>query len=1466
MLPSRYLLLVERCVRLVSVLLLTIAIVQVLTPPSVSAQSSQSANNTAVFSGQFIPAFVGSAYDPSAAYQRMAGLPVYVYAYDSWGGSSFIINNLAVRTQVRADGSFQAQGLPNGQKFGVYFPFRYDVGSGRVLRTDCVSFVVAPCDATAIQGLDVPFRMPQLPSTTNPDPDRIGSVFSYNIGDASNLTAIYTQLQEEVRLGLSFLTQETRVDIANNINTFPLIPTTTLKITSKHVQMYGGVNFSDDSAYELVARRVWFDYINAGSRDLYPGDNLIVAGRTTHPLEAITNTADHTRNDRIFMAFAPPGVYAVTIWRREGGTTYQSDLMDNNTKIKSTQIGFGVVRVSRDTDINGTVDLGNDWYKLVEPTAIRNDIALLQNKLILWGRVIQQSGRAFAGPNLGNVSMVNTQSYGMVDGGRLGTQCDNRQPFTYPRVSLTVLGNCATDIVTTSGTNPQDYTQNSFSTYIFYDDTVGYSTNPRGATFDPFLNEPLWDKTPIKTKEVISTNGPLQVDITATAPKSDPTVKGILIEVIKNTSVPAGLNAQRNCRSYNATVSLADPNEIRNIDADNIEKFSADSKCFIHIPHDKLVPIEGITGGLIDPPLSLRIMIDGTGLNPKEIITPYNGSALVEFTGANAVTLSQYTPPVPSGYKLLGFIPVRTIMPGVDRAYAATPTVADIIVRFKGASSYQTATVHNSLGEHLYNVSEDQLRDKSGEWSLIFPLEMRDPDTACPTGSFVSPELCRRNVEASNTYTISVTADDKVLSETFVTRPDVEQGVAVGTPNTWTADFRPPCQILEERLEAEHQAELQRNLVPAGWTEPEKHMYNVGIRIGFVFKGFEAVRIPVLGCRIANGFTELAGKGLQTLRNILILEPLTVSTGVIVTWNIIRGVANIIFVFLLLLIGINHALGYDIKSWGANVMLPQLVIGIIFANLSVLIVQGVLDVNNILTAWIFAIIFDVLQTTGISTNAIAGAGAAGGIVAITSFLSTVISTGVATFLTSVVGTGGSIIIPIIGAVLAGALAILGLVVSLLAVFLGRYLIIWVITIVAPLFLALSVLPWFRSMRNLWIKTLLPLAFMQTITALFIAIGILLVSKTAEADSLFVQAGVFLIGGGTLFMSTKSASLAAQFLGGGGLAGQALGMLQGIGKGLGGKVQNMASGVSDYTSLDAVEERREKGYIRSATQRGRETRLKREAEERGETYVRPLVERLPFAGSRIAEAKEKRERKFDASLKKAEAAGIKAGTDLDYNLPTTDAPLLKRLYGGQQYAAAEQQLRKKVLPSVDIVGRTGLGAQQQKAIHTGLDLSINDPNRIINFGKLPQYSGGKLARWSKREVDSGIAPAGTKAGAVKLSTSEFRGTHAQYLAELGRRSGNASLGSVKSASELKKAPGDAHGIYMEAMALALKQNPADVQGALPPLPGQRDRRDIQGLKKLYQEGARYNRDFAATPTPAAPSGGGGGTGGGGGRTP
>lgn len=1440
---------------------IAIVVVQIKTPPVTNAQ--QSANNTAVFSGQFIPAFVGSAYDPTAAYQRMAGLPVYVFAYDSWGGASFIINNLAVRTQIRADGSFQAQGLPNGQKFGVYFPFKLKDDGTTVVRTDCDGSDdndSAPTCQNTVLGKDVAFRMPAFDHNV----DRIADVFSYNIADATALQSVRTQLDEPIRLGLTFLTQETRVDIENNINTFPLIPTNTLKITTKNFLFYSGLStlsISEESAFEVVAERYLFDDGPDGS--LIPGDGLRVAGRTTFPFEAQYNSSNRPRNDRLFQAYAPPGIYAVTVWRNERGTNYAdytatpSANGTSNPKLGSSRVGFGIIRVHPDGDRNGSVtEHANDWSKVL---SVRNDIPILNSMFISWG-IVRDTGGNVISPGLHayiglNVSLK-TDTFANFDPKKRPAACGINGPWSY--YDNTTIATCASD-PTATGSTSNDFTNNvkdlvhsssysSYGTYAFYN-TQDNSTpvnqlfnyrrsQAQAITMNPYplatYNGPgslEYEILPASNSQTFTTDGPIRNDLQL----STKDTTGVVINVSYQNSAGQINDFNSNPSSFFAKVTKKQNDEYE-VRVDDGQVYYANALGRITIPHGDFVPLnvgEELFKGGHTPPTYI-IEVGGYNLQAQSYELQYTGNR-----SETDITLSKLAYTKPQGYKLLGFIPANFLIPGLSEAIAADEANADFVINFKGAPPLQSLQYFDVEGNNIGRFEESLYMSADGspqvgDWSLPLTLPYNNPETNCAGALF--PRLCAAFTSKTNTVIVRATANEETIQQNVSIRPARNTGIATATPQRWDARFSTECDLMNTQLNDEF---YKKHSGSAGGEDELGWQERIRIAVSNIGERVSEVTMPVWGCKAALGASSLLSSGLETFRSVLILEPLTVASGVISTWNVLRNIANVIFIFILLLIGINHALGYDIKNWGANILLPQLILGIIFANLSVLIVQGILDINNILTEWLFAVVFNVLQTDGIAPNAVAVGGAAAVSAGAWGVISTALSGAITGAITTIVGSGGTVLIVILGALLGLALTLLGLIIGLIGVFYGRYLIIWILTIVAPLIFALSVTPWFRSTRNLWWKTLLPVAFMQTVTAVFVAVGILLLTRSFDADSIFVQIGGVLIGGAALYMSLKSSSITAQFLGGGGLAGQAFGALQMGTKAISGALSKAGSSVTEHYSFDEIEERRQKGRIRSASAKGRDKRLEAEAAARGETYKKPIAERLPFGGTRISAARESFDRKRDKQLDEVNKAGMSSAKSLDYNLPSKGlgdetsvrgklAYAGKALVGGQQHAAAEQQLRKRIHPNVAIAARTGLGVPQQKALRSAHDIAFADTARVTNYGKLPQYTApGKLARSAD--------------GKVIYNTTDFVGTHEQYMHALRAQGAfSAPVASINTSSELAKNE-EAHGAYMEAMALALKQNPA-ATGATATTPA------AKSLRDLYMEGARYNKAFEAPPSP------------------
>lgn len=1099
-----------------------------ITPPAVSAQQSQ--NNTAVFSGQVIPAFVGTAYDPSYAYQRLAGLPVYVYAYDSWNpGGQFIINNYAVRTQLRLDGSFQAQGLPNAANYAVYFPFVLD--GDKIKRIDCGpdapsgTLLVSPeCNTSIglganISGDDVPFRMPQLENR-----DEIQSVFSYNIADPGPVT-INTQVAgEQVGLGPSFLTQERRVDISNNINTFPLIPTTTLSIKTKIQCFYrDDCLVRADDAYEIIAQRVVVPSATASNQAI---NTPIIGGRTSFPLSSTVATVadpDLTVANRNFQVYAPEGLYAITVWRAEGGTTYQNYSPGN--AVDSSLVGFGFQYVNPRNGIEA------DWSRMLDIN--HNHIPLFQDAFYVWGRVLEATGGV--SKDATTIGLVDTQN-DLIDAIER-MQCSSGPAITFsffPHPDF----DCATETtVLDAYGNPTDNTINSFGVYAFMNRSgAGLSatdSRTRFRQFETYIDDvtvPTLDGATESTTEQLSNFGPQQLDLIR---RNKPST-GLLFKITPPPNISLidnGINYDVSYNRNGATLTIR-PEEGE--DSQEIFTGDADGKGYVYVPD---LPTGNYTAVITFPGANPYILsgADIPQLNPYE-----KGAGLSEIPiTLDPITIVQW----PKPYKVLGLVPVPYLIPKPKDVFADNTSVS-MTISMDGANQYQALSVENYEGKQVFAFPEDAFADKSGKWTVNIPLTYQEPETACDTLPRPSNYWCQEVVKQNNTYVIKAVADGQVKSQQVLVAEDISTGLAAPIPARWDAEFVNECDLVEERAEAAHTAAKNAELDPNPGTSLTSHFKNFGVHLQYAFKGFFNVNMLNVGCRSATTFADYAATGLESIRRLLIIEPLTISRSVVATWDAMRSIGNILAVFIVLIMGLLYTIGYDTKNWNISILLPELIKGILLGNLSLLIVQALLDVNNVLTSWIFSILFNILKTNGLSANAIGDTAGVAGMAAVMAFLGTIIAGGFASAISAIFVSGGALAIPVMGMILSFAMTLIAMVIGLLAVLFGRYLVIWIIVIVAPVAFMLSVLPWFKSLKDLWWKTLLPFTFMQTIMAFLLAIGILLMSQGGELDGFMSRAGTILIGIGSIFMAMKSPQIATSFFGGG-LAGAAMGAIGGV---------------------------------------------------------------------------------------------------------------------------------------------------------------------------------------------------------------------------------------------------------------------------------------------------------------------------------
>lgn len=1393
---------------------IAIVVVQIKTPPVTNAQ--QSANNTAVFSGQFIPAFVGSAYDPTAAYQRMAGLPVYVFAYDSWGGASFIINNLAVRTQVRADGSFQVQGLPNGQKFGVYFPFRLLADGSAVERTDCYNgdTTALPCQGSVL-GPDVAFRMPQPDNNS----DGILDVFSYNMADASALTSVYDQLNNQINLGLTFLTQETRVDIENNINTFPLIPTSAIRI---NVRPSNEPGLNLDGAYEVFAQRVGYT-ATSGIASTVPVSSPIIAGRTTFPREMTGPDPWEPSNtitffgDRSFQAYAPPGTYAVTVWMNSGGVTYD--------------VFSGIVNSS----IHGFAIYNNSEMGWEDALTVSREVITRKNNFVVWGRVINE---------VGNLSRINNVPIHInAESGRImhpkqrpaaadGNGCDLHL-WVYRLQTTPCLGDATGDT--------ENFTD-SFGLYAFY----GQYFSPTSTAF--VQDERFWvnfdeghnvDPTTTKSGTILSTHGPVNIDlIRQPAPNSSATTSGVWGKILPDPAT--AVTDRPNPSGTRIKVRPAPPYDTATANSPAFSKtYRTDNLGRVHIPANDLV-----LG------TSYQLIVSHPLMQPQEVPFTYNEAyqPLGDIIQLSALPANAT---IKNDNKILGIIPANVLFPGPKGAIAAD-SYGTFVIQVYNATKVTAVRIDGPSNNPIYDRNLTEIDSTTTPITVNIPLGYTSAEN-CPDGG---DAVCLDFLRESNIYNIRVRADGKRFDKRVYVELPPGSTQPVVKDAIWNLNAEDPCAQFEPELtEPEETADSVDVSTPekgpqkedCGW-DANCHGRNmrrniIGVSetvrsVGQIASTLNEDGVAAAGNRIMAGLScgattamnNLIGSAFNALEGLLILQPITTSPGVVATWNALRNISNILFVFILLVIGINHAMGLDIKTWGANILLPKLISSIILANLSLLIVQAILDVNTILTSWMFAILQNILASSpGLAQGAVVGgaATAAGYILLI---LGQAIVTGISAGLAFGLSTGGLGFIAILIGIAAGALLILSLVVFLLGMLFGRYLIIWLGVAIAPIAFALSVLPWFSGLRKIWWSLILPVAIMQTVIAGIVVIGTLLMAHGSMVDNILVKMGTMLIGAALLFLAIKSPQVASLVLGD-------------LGKGLGFQLINKAAGISGKASglvSDAAS-----NVAQYATPHGLEEGLLRRQAENADIDAR-------FGKAQGVLGRVKR-----AALR----PGYRAAISREDRLDTIKSQGKKKAMSqaGKPKPTTGQQVSESIDESVmdaTIMRENKIAPTMMEGWVQGATNRINDTQKKFVYEHTP---GGAPVLKSVPELMNDVMTAHGVSSTTQSAINAHRG--------------------AKKMSEFKKLDGGKHyGEFIKRLATAAQNNPPDivrrVQRQIPvvdasgmpvidPATGVqqvdvREENEITpGISALRNEGLQRRREeLQATPRPTPPAAGGG----------
>ena len=202
---------------------------------------------------------------------------------------------------------------------------------------------------------------------------------------------------------------------------------------------------------------------------------------------------------------------------------------------------------------------------------------------------------------------------------------------------------------------------------------------------------------------------------------------------------------------------------------------------------------------------------------------------------------------------------------------------------------------------------------------------------------------------------------------------------------------------------------------------------------------------------------------------LLLVDPLPndPNSPVIIVWDYIRDITNLIFVCFFLVVIFSQLTGFGISNYGIKRVLPRLIIAAILINLSYIICTLAIDLSNII-GLASRSIFQNIQEAAIANGTInktASETSFAGIVA------TIIGVGTIGTVATLTFTGGIagliwLLIPIL---FSGAIAIFSALITITA----RQALIFILVLIAPLAFVCYLLPntekWFRIWYNMFFR-------------------------------------------------------------------------------------------------------------------------------------------------------------------------------------------------------------------------------------------------------------------------------------------------------------------------------------------------------------------------------------------------------------
>ncbi len=1181
---------------------------------------------SSVFTGRFIPAFVGSGYDPSEAYAAMAGLPVYVISFDKWkdnavaGSNTWIFGDRAVRTQIRADGTFQVQGLIEGDTFGVYFPFTLNPTTNEIDRVDCTDGTgpkrnnfggtdTNPCKSTD-EFKARPFYMPR------PD-DKIQDVFSYaaeyltpETATTGSIYPLYSQIEtasgyEEISLEHVFVTNRKELDIENNINTFPLMPASTIKVNIEVPEVTG-------ANYELYAIRVSEYYESGPHSKVRRTYGPIIRGRLARDQEK-TDTSTYT-----FTAYAPRGDYVMIVWRKEAKSpSYkdwdgESSLHTNASAI--TQLAVNYVGLTP----------GDVTWRGRLPYSFNVYVNYYTN--IMWGLITEDRGLLLTSLNRdkggsgGILPIPKLRAKNVMGCGDPGV----REDLYAPDPTLSQQEKSIKPDQQLPNANP--IVQAIRGVYMIkemYDINVHCYDRPHAARIQVRFDEtePNLQKysSGFTDSGVISTvNGPIRKDIKViTAQQASISSSGFSYQDIAVTGGhTSGIYAwmkDSNGLPFSGTVRVYTTDNANTMIAES-NRYSFNDAGEVYIPASDLVP--SVSAQYED--LQYLLVVDN-GSYSKSFLVGANSASyphtpkfpwitindginnalilacdnLSGYICGDAYQITADQPrKLPDKYNLAIINKISNLIN--PQVVAANALSEPIEVNLMDYDQLNGVDVSIEIKENVKWWFDRSCNDCTVEYDVnpnnIHSINglYRGSGTLRKDDGFTGRVYVRTPIPNATDLTSLCLMDAQVqLGAGAVAMKEIKEGCENGTsPFIRTKHYKIKMVATvdnEERI-AEKEIGISDTGAPRSGIPVEMRLYYNCAKIaekvksesiGFSIKEEIQAGLAYMGCSASQFFVSKIDAFFELLQDYgLQVAPLTRNQAVITLFNMSRNIVNMLFIFIFIVMAIMTILRYQPEKWHVRVVLPALLLALVYANFSILIVQAILDLNNFATATIFDFTAGVIKTVlqNSASDAVkGGAGilgaAGGGFMAVFAGALANLTAGLVSF---VFGTGGTGLIGVIGLAISVALIMVIQAAILIILFLIRLVIIWLLLIAAPFVFLLSATPWFPGLREQWLNILLKVSFIQTAVAALLAVGLIFITVSGNGSGFGGTVALVLVGLAAIKMAvdTPKGMLAsvASAMGAGGvgaaLGGMSAGAVAGGISGALGKAKNLPARWAD----------------------------------------------------------------------------------------------------------------------------------------------------------------------------------------------------------------------------------------------------------------------------------------------------------------